>query len=135
MSHTYLDWARRNLTLNGLATSTHEFVQADCLQWLVEQRRPSPRYGLIFVDPPTHSRSKRMQREFDVQRDHVELLAQAGALLEPGGEVVFSNNYRRFKLDREGLAAFEVEDITSQTIPQDFARNPRIHQCFVLRRR
>jgi len=135
MSHTYLDWARRNLMLNGLATSTHEFVQADCLQWLVEQRRPSPRYGLIFVDPPTHSRSKRMQREFDVQRDHVELLAQTGALLEPGGEIVFSNNYRRFKLDREGLAAFEVEDITSQTIPQDFARNPRIHQCFVLRRR
>ena len=96
---------------------------------------PAPRYGLIFVDPPTHSRSKRMQREFDVQRDHVELLAQAGALLEPGGEIVFSNNYRRFKLDRDGLAAFEVEDITSQTIPQDFARNPRIHQCFVLRKR
>jgi 23S rRNA (guanine2445-N2)-methyltransferase / 23S rRNA (guanine2069-N7)-methyltransferase len=56
-----------------------------------------------------------------------------GALLAPGGEILFSNNYRRFKLDREGLRDFEVEDITSQTIPQDFARNPRIHTCFVLR--
>jgi 23S rRNA (guanine2445-N2)-methyltransferase / 23S rRNA (guanine2069-N7)-methyltransferase len=134
MSRTYLDWSRRNLALNGLATAAHEFVQADCLKWLEEQRyRPARKYDLVFVDPPTRSRSKRMQREFDVQQHHVELLAMIGALLAPGGEILFSNNYRRFKLDREGLRDFEVEDITSQTIPQDFARNPRIHTCFVLR--
>jgi 23S rRNA (guanine2445-N2)-methyltransferase / 23S rRNA (guanine2069-N7)-methyltransferase len=134
MSRTYLDWATRNLALNELAGPAHGFVQADCLQWLAEQpEQPAARYGLVFVDPPTRSRSKRMQREFDVQRDHVALLASVATLLEPGGEIVFSNNYRRFKLDREALSTFEIEDVTRRTIPRDFARDPRIHQCFVLR--
>ena len=136
MSKTYLEWARRNLALNGLAGPTHGFVQADCLAWLEEQGgAPRSRYGMIFVDPPTLSRSKRMAREFDVQRDHVELLRMAGRLLEPDGVIVFSNNYQRFKLDAHGLAEFSVEDITRATIPEDFARNPRIHVCFLLRPR
>ncbi len=42
MSRTYLDWARRNLALNGLAGRAHEFVQADCLAWLDEQAHGSP---------------------------------------------------------------------------------------------
>jgi 23S rRNA (guanine2445-N2)-methyltransferase / 23S rRNA (guanine2069-N7)-methyltransferase len=135
MSRTYLDWARRNLALNGLASPAHVFVRADCLQWLDDQRERREReYDLVFVDPPTRSRSKRMQREFDVQHDHVELLTMVGALLAPRGEIVFSNNYGRFRLDRDGLRDFAVEDLTAQTIPRDFARNPRIHHCFVLRR-
>jgi 23S rRNA (guanine2445-N2)-methyltransferase / 23S rRNA (guanine2069-N7)-methyltransferase len=136
MSRTYLDWAKRNLSLNELAGPAHGFVQADCLAWLadeVQQHRPP--YGLIFLDPPTHSRSKRMSRDFDVQRDHVELIRLAAQLLERGGSIVFSNNYQRFRIDAAALAEFEIRDITRETIPQDFARNPRIHHCFFITRR
>ena len=28
---------------------------------------------------------------------------------------------------------FDAEDITRGTIPEDFARNPKIHVCYVLR--
>jgi 23S rRNA (guanine2445-N2)-methyltransferase / 23S rRNA (guanine2069-N7)-methyltransferase len=135
MSKTYLDWAWRNLDLNGLRGPAHEFVQADCLAWLEAQSqslRP-PQYDLIFIDPPTHSRSKRMQREFDVQMDHGWLLATAARLLAPGGRIVFSNNFQKFKLDGATLEQFEVDDITRSTIPEDFARNARIHVCYVLR--
>ena len=136
MSRTYLDWARRNLALNGLAGPQHGFVQADCLAWLEEQATAPPRrYGVIFVDPPTLSRSKRMEREFDVQRDHARLLAMAARLLEPGGVIVFSNNFQKFKLDPAVAQAFEVEDLTRATLPEDFARNPRIHVCFLLKPR
>lgn len=136
MSRTYLDWAKRNLAINGLAGPTHGFVQADCLQWLAEQAASArQRYGLIFVDPPTHSRSKRMTSEFDVQRDHVSLLQSAASLLEPDGVLVFSNNFQRFRLDREALAGFSVEDVSRATLPEDFKRNPRIHACFELRHR
>jgi 23S rRNA (guanine2445-N2)-methyltransferase / 23S rRNA (guanine2069-N7)-methyltransferase len=136
MSRTYLDWARRNLALNGLAGPQHAFVQADCLAWLEEQgAAPGRRYGVIFVDPPTLSRSKRMEREFDVQRDHVRLLAMAARLLEPGGAIVFSNNFQKFKLDPAVAQAFEVEDLSRATLPEDFARNPRIHVCFLLKPR
>ena len=136
MSRTYLDWARRNLALNGLAGPQHGFVQADCLAWLEEQgAAPQRRYGVIFVDPPTLSRSKRMEREFDVQRDHARLLEMTLRLLEPGGVIVFSNNFQKFKLDPAVTQAFDVEDLTRATLPEDFARNPRIHVCFLLRPR
>jgi 23S rRNA (guanine2445-N2)-methyltransferase / 23S rRNA (guanine2069-N7)-methyltransferase len=136
MSRTYLDWARRNLALNGLAAPQHEFVQADCLAWLEDQgAAPHRRYGIIFVDPPTLSRSKRMDREFDVQRDHARLLAMTARLLEPGGVIVFSNNFQKFKLDPAVSQAFEVQDLTRATLPEDFARNPRIHVCFLLKPR
>jgi 23S rRNA (guanine2445-N2)-methyltransferase / 23S rRNA (guanine2069-N7)-methyltransferase len=137
MSRTYLDWAVRNMDLNGLRGPAHEFVQADCLTWLEAQSqslRP-PLYDVIFIDPPTHSRSKRMQREFDVQRDHGWLLATAARLLAPGGTLVFSNNFQKFRLDPALERDFAVEDITRATIPEDFARNSRIHVCFLLRAR
>jgi len=133
MSRTYLDWAKRNLALNGLAGPRHGFVQADCLAWLEAQARGTRRYDLIFIDPPTYSRSKRMNGDFDVQRDHVRLLSLAAELLEPGGTIIFSNNYTRFRLDAQALARFEIRDLTRSTLPRDFARNPRIHSCYSLR--
>jgi 23S rRNA (guanine2445-N2)-methyltransferase / 23S rRNA (guanine2069-N7)-methyltransferase len=136
MSRTYLDWAQRNLELNGLSGPNHAFVHADCLAWLDEQAQPGrQRYGLVFVDPPTLSRSKRMETEFDVQRDHVPLLQRIAALLEPGGLILFSNNYQRFRLDSAALAEFEIEDLTRATIPEDFRRNPKIHVAYLLKRK
>jgi len=132
MSRTYLDWARRNFDLNGLARGPHELVQADVLGWLETNR--DRRYDLVFLDPPTFSRSKRMEGTLDVQRDHVPLLRDTARLLAPGGLLVFSTNLRRFKLDRDALSGLEIEDITRRTIPKDFERNPRIHHCFLLRR-
>ena len=130
LSATYLDWARRNLALNGISGPQHPLIQADCRQWLVWVRE---RYGLIFVDPPTFSNSKRLERDFDVQRDHVELLRQALRLLTPDGTLVFSTNHRRFRLDRESLAEVQIEDWSRQTLPPDFARDPKIHQCWLLK--
>jgi 23S rRNA (guanine2445-N2)-methyltransferase / 23S rRNA (guanine2069-N7)-methyltransferase len=135
MSRTYLDWAKRNLALNELASPAHGFVQANCLTWLEEQRTAARRWDLMFIDPPTHSRSKRMTEDFDVQRDHAQLLNLARELLTPRGTIVFSNNYTRFKLDAAALAEFEIEDISRNTVPEDFSRNLRIHSCFLLRSR
>jgi len=133
LSRTYLDWARRNLALNGFEGQQHELIQADVLAWLEEEAER--RYDLIFLDPPTFSTSKRMQDTLDIQRDHPALIQSAGRLLSPGGTLIFSTNFRRFRLDQEGLVEFAVEDISSATLPRDFERNPRIHQCFKLSRR
>jgi 23S rRNA (guanine2445-N2)-methyltransferase / 23S rRNA (guanine2069-N7)-methyltransferase len=136
MSNTYIDWAIRNLELNGLVGSQHRFVQADCLQWLdAEVQAANVEYDLMFIDPPTFSRSKRMTEEFDVQRDHVKLLLQAERLLAAGGVIVFSNNYSRFRIDAAALSLFDIEDISRATIPRDFARNATIHHCYVLHKK
>ena len=132
MSRTYMDWAKRNLALNDIAGPQHGFVQEDCMAWLREQQGKPPRFDLMFIDPPTHSRSKRMEDDFDVQRDHVTLLMLAAGLLVPQGIIVFSNNYTRFRLDRSALGAFTVEDLSTATLPWDFRRSPRIHQCHQL---
>lgn len=137
MSNTYLEWARRNLALNGFRGKEHEFIQADCTVWL-EQQAGNPRarggYDLIFLDPPTFSSSKRMEGTFDVQRDHVALIRNAMTLLDEGGLLVFSNNFRRFRLDEAALADLRIEEISSRTLPRDFARNPHIHRCWLLRK-
>jgi 23S rRNA (guanine2445-N2)-methyltransferase / 23S rRNA (guanine2069-N7)-methyltransferase len=132
LSNTYLDWARRNLDLNGLAGPRHHFERADCLEWV--QRPVSEQYDLAFVDPPTFSNSRAMEREFDVQRDHVALLQRVMDRLAPGGLLVFSTNLRRFRLDTNALGSVAVEDWTEATLPRDFARRPRLRQVFALRR-
>jgi 23S rRNA (guanine2445-N2)-methyltransferase / 23S rRNA (guanine2069-N7)-methyltransferase len=68
-----------------------------------------------------------------VQRDHVELIRSTLLKLAPGGLLIFSTNFRKFRLDEVGLADLAVEDVTPATIPKDFARNPRIHRCFEIR--
>jgi 23S rRNA (guanine2445-N2)-methyltransferase / 23S rRNA (guanine2069-N7)-methyltransferase len=132
LSATYLQWCSENLQLNGIGGPWHRLVQADALQWLLTDRAE---YDLIFCDPPTFSNSARAD-DFDVQRDHVRLLRAAMARLSFGGSLYFSNNFRRFRFDEAAIAEFaQVEDITPQTIPPDFARNPRIHRAWRLRAR
>ncbi|WP_370583981.1 bifunctional 23S rRNA (guanine(2069)-N(7))-methyltransferase RlmK/23S rRNA (guanine(2445)-N(2))-methyltransferase RlmL [Motiliproteus sp. SC1-56] len=132
LSNTYLEWARKNLALNGLSEKINTVVQADVLRWL---NGCEEQFDLIFMDPPTFSNSKKMRETLDVQRDHVSLIRQAVARLAPGGELIFSNNLRRFRMDAEALADLQVEDITARTIDRDFARSPRIHNCWSIRRR
>jgi 23S rRNA (guanine2445-N2)-methyltransferase / 23S rRNA (guanine2069-N7)-methyltransferase len=132
LSATYLDWASRNLALNGFSGARHRLVQADAAAFL---KADGGRYGLIYVDPPTFSNSKRAE-DFDVQRDHVALLRACGEHLEDDGVIVFSNNFRRFRLDEGALAVdFTIEDWSAASIPFDFARRSDIHGCWLLRRR
>ncbi len=129
MSNTYLDWARHNMSLNGFEGPQHQFVRVDCREWLA-RGGGGVRYGLIFLDPPSFSSSKRMEGTLDIQRDHVELIRNAARLLEPGGVLIFSNNLRGFKMDREALAELKIEEISRETLPKDFERNPKIHNCW-----
>ncbi|MCW8829738.1 MAG: bifunctional 23S rRNA (guanine(2069)-N(7))-methyltransferase RlmK/23S rRNA (guanine(2445)-N(2))-methyltransferase RlmL [Gammaproteobacteria bacterium] len=134
MSNTYLEWARRNMALNGYRGQQHSFIQADCTRWLEQEaKRGKQRFDLIFLDPPTFSSSKRMEESFDIQRDHVSLIRNAMALLSPGGLLIFSNNFRRFKLNREALSGLNIEELSERTLPRDFARNPHIHRCWKIR--
>ncbi len=135
MSNTYLDWAQRNFVLNGIR-GDHKLVRANCLQWLAEQAdaKHKSQFDLIFLDPPTFSNSKKMEEIFDIQKDHVQLIRNAATLLSPGGILYFSTNFRRFKMDKETLADLVIEDISAAMIPEDFARDAKIHYCWKISR-
>jgi len=132
MSNTYLDWAQRNFDLNSLRSSKHQLLRADCLKWLEIE---GEQYDVIFLDPPTFSNSKKMDSVLDIQRDHGDLIRASMAKLVPGGTLIFSNNFRKFKMDELTERQFDCQNITPQTLDLDFERNPRIHNVWKIKRR
>ena len=76
-----------------------------------------------------------MAHSFDVQRDHVELVRAAMGVLAEDGQLYFSNNRRRFRLDPALAAEYQCDDITGETLDPDFQRNRRIHTCWSIRHR
>lgn len=132
MSNTYIDWARRNFNLNGIDISKHQLLRADCLKWM---QTTTDFYDVIFLDPPTFSNSKKMESTLDIQRDHGDLIRGCMAKLAPHGKLIFSNNFRRFKMDDLTLRQFTCLNITPQTLDMDFERNPRIHNVWLITRR
>ena len=133
-SATYIDWARENLALNAFTGPQHELVRSDIREF-VNSLSPRDQWDVAVVDPPTFSNTKGIDDDWDVQRDHAELLRRLAAHITPGGTAFFSTNFRRFKLDETTLAdAYTIRNITRQTIPEDF-RNQRTHKCWKLIRR
>ena len=130
LSKTYLNWAKRNMQYNKLYKDTqHEFINADVLEWL--EYMPADTYDLIVCDPPTFSNSKRMEDNFDVQRDHVRLLKKLLKGCTETGKIYFSSNYRDFVLDRDSIPAVTVKDITGATTPFDF-QGKLNRKCFLI---
>ena len=97
LSNRYSQWLTRNLRHNGLSEKDHEVVRSDVSHWLGNYQ--GPRFDLILLDPPTFSNSTGIDADWNVQRDHVACIRQCMHLLEPDGILMFSNNFRRFKLD------------------------------------
>ena len=132
-SSTYLAWMEENLKLNGYSTVFGNLLyKSDVIDWLWDTY---DKFDLIFCDPPTFSNSKDRRGSFDVQRDHVKLIDAAAMHLSPGGTLIFSNNYRKFKLDPEVMEKYVVEDITEKTIGDDFKRDIKIHHCYLIRKK
>ncbi|MFO7780793.1 MAG: bifunctional 23S rRNA (guanine(2069)-N(7))-methyltransferase RlmK/23S rRNA (guanine(2445)-N(2))-methyltransferase RlmL, partial [Spirochaetia bacterium] len=128
-SHTYLEWGKRNLGLNGIVGPAHEIVRSDSLTFL---RRSRDEYDLMLIDPPSFSNSKSRDADLDVQRDHVELCRAALSRLAPGGSIFFSANLRSFSLSDEVREMAEVTDLSEETLPPDFARSARRRHAYLL---
>ncbi len=132
MSNTYLTWARKNLSLNGMVDRKHKLEQADCQKWLKDNKH---QYDLIFMDPPTFSNSKRLRDVFDIQEVHPELIKMAMNRLREGGTLYFSNNFRKFKLAPELSELFDIQEVSDSTIDKDFQRRASIHRSWKITHR
>lgn len=119
LSNTYLDWAGRNMKLNGFVDETkYQFIQADVKKYLKEV--PAEYFDIVIMDPPTFSNSKRMEDILDIQKDHPELINYCLGTIKKGGKLYFSTNFSKFVLDSEKITGGEVRDITRATTPFDF---------------
>lgn len=129
MSNTYNDWGRDHFELNGIKAKDHPIVRADCLKFLDEMIRSQERYDLIVIDPPTVSRSKKMDQMFDIQLDYEVLIHKALRLLTEGGTIFFSTNSRKFRFDMSLFPSCSIVDISKKTLPIDF-HDEKIHRCW-----
>jgi 23S rRNA G2069 N7-methylase RlmK/C1962 C5-methylase RlmI len=127
-SNTYLQWAQRNMQLNGFDSPDFQFVRNDAVSF-VDQLPATPQFDLAIVDPPTFSNSKRTEAVWDVQRDSVPLLRSLIKRMSPGGVIYFSNNFRGFKMEPDEVGATNVHEISNQTVPPNY-RNRKIHRCW-----
>jgi 23S rRNA (guanine2445-N2)-methyltransferase / 23S rRNA (guanine2069-N7)-methyltransferase len=127
-SATYLDWAERNMALNGFSGMNHFYYQHDALDYLYNSW---DRYDLIFCDPPTFSNGTGRDF-FDVGRDHARLIDLCMKRLDYSGTLIFSTNYRRFSLARWIEEEYHVVEISDETIGDDFQMSGRIHTSYLI---
>ena len=132
LSNTYIDWAGENFALNRVSQRAHTLVRSDVDAFLADERK---RYDLIFCAPPTFSNSKGAARDFDIGRDHAALIDACARLLTKDGVLLFSNHFRKFKMDVEALPALELSNISKKTLPVDFQRDPRFHNSWRITRK
>ncbi|MFY7992034.1 MAG: class I SAM-dependent methyltransferase [Bacteriovoracaceae bacterium] len=132
LSNTYLDWARDNFSLNKIDIEAHKFYKTDVLEWL--RGKDNQLFDIILLDPPSFSNSKGMEDVLDVQDDHIWMIKECMKRLTPEGILVFSNNKKKFELNRVVTGLFDVKEASNWTIPQDF-HHTNIHRSFFIKNR
>jgi len=131
LSQTYLEICRENFLLNQLSTK-HELIRVDAREFLTAAQPDF--YDIIICDAPVFSKSKRQARDFDVLRDHPQLIRDALRTLTASGVLYFSTNFRKFRARfPEAGDNATVKNISARTIPEDF-RNKWIHTCYEIRK-
>jgi 23S rRNA (cytosine1962-C5)-methyltransferase len=119
LSKTYLNWAERNMQLNGFTDQTKfKHVHADVKQYLKTLSKND--FEMAVIDPPTFSNSKRMDDFLDIQSDHADLINDCLRCMKTGGILYFSTNYTKFIIDKEKINGSSIKDITKATRPFDF---------------
>lgn len=132
LSNTYVEWGRENFLLNSISLTNNVIVRDDCLKFLDDEIRSGINYDIIVIDPPTISRSKKMDQMFDIQLDYVFLLSKALKLLSREGVIFFSTNSRKFTFDQTLFESCSIQEISEKTIPLDF-HNQKIHRCWKIK--
>jgi 23S rRNA (cytosine1962-C5)-methyltransferase len=132
LSKTYLNWAERNMVLNGFTDmSKYKFISADVISCL--KTISAGYFDLIVLDPPTFSNSKRMDDFLDIQRDHTALINDCLKTIKEGGVIYFSTNFRKFVLHKEKINTSLIKDITKATTAFDF-EGKLTRSCFKISR-
>ncbi len=117
LSRKYLEWGKRNFTLNQLDPAGQDFIYGDVFDWLRRLEKKGRLFELIILDPPTFSQS-REHGAFQAEKDFGRLARAALPLLKPNGVLFASTNAARLEaqdfLDMLGDAVCSSQRTISQ---------------------
>lgn len=99
LSKKYLEWGKRNFTLNRLDPAAHDFIFGDAFEWFRRLAKQKRGFDLILLDPPTFSQS-RAGGVFQAEKDYGRLASAALPLLKPGGILFASTNAARLEPEK-----------------------------------
>ena len=91
LSKKYLEWGRRNFSLNGLDPAAHDFIYGDVFDWLRRLAKKGRTFDAVLLDPPTFSQSKE-SGVFRAEKDYGRLVTLALPLLKSEGILFASTN-------------------------------------------
>jgi 23S rRNA (cytosine1962-C5)-methyltransferase len=132
-SQTAIDWARENMALNSIHAEGNKLLQMPTDLFLHKARLDQLRFDLAVVDPPSYSTDRTGKPDFDIAKDHPDLLNRVVKIMRKGATIFFSTNHQGFEARMAGLKVSGIKEITDQTIPQDYAnKRKRIHRCWKL---
>lgn len=122
------------MALNHFTSPAYKYVNSDVFAFLKEALQAKEKWDIIVLDPPTFSNSRKMEKTLDIQRDHLAMIQDCIKLLSKNGFIVFSNNYKNFKLDPAVRESGFVNNISEESIPEDF-KGSKIHKCWIIEKR
>ncbi|MBN1189911.1 MAG: class I SAM-dependent rRNA methyltransferase [Dehalococcoidales bacterium] len=128
ISSVYCEWTKENLALNGLSPEQNWVYKMDTLDFLKYAKKKNILFDIVIIDPPTFSNNK--GKSFSVQKDHPKLIKEALEVLAPSGFILFSSNYREFRLTYKKLPRCVIKE-KPDTIPPDYS-GTRPHRCFII---
>ena len=132
-----VEWVRSALARNGCEGMRHRLAREDARVWLQREAMAKRTYDLVVCVPPTWMPARTTgEGDWELQRDHAKLLAEAARILAPKGEIVFACELRGFSFARDALAkaGLAVEDVSARSLPHDCERSGKDHHCYLLRK-
>lgn len=129
LSAPYLDWARRNLRMNGLDDAAHHFCKGDAFHWLRRFAKLGREFDGIVIDPPTFSRDAK-GKVFRVEKDFGELASLASKVLKKGGWMLCCTNFRGIS-ETDFMRMIALPKMEATAMPEDFPEEPYLKSVWV----
>jgi 23S rRNA (cytosine1962-C5)-methyltransferase len=128
ISRVYCEWIKENLSLNNLPPADNWVSKMDTLEFFQYAKKKFLIFDIIIIDPPTFSKNK--GESFSVQEDHPKFINAALELLSPSGFILFSNNYREFRMLQKELQPCLIKENVDLIPPDCFGSLP--HRSFII---
>lgn len=99
LSKKYLEWGKRNFTLNELDPARHDFIYGDAFDWMRRLAKKGRLFDGVILDPPTFSQSKE-SGTWQAEKQYGRLVDAALPLLKPSGVLLASTNAAKLEPEK-----------------------------------